>query len=367
MKLTIEKSQLTQSLTIVSKGMLSRTTLPILSSVYIETTERGITLRTTDLEISIQHTIDALVEESGATVVPGKLLTDIVKSLPDAAITLEQKQDELLIYCLDSRFSLHTLNPADFPTFPQIENHTTITLPAGVLAPMVKKASRAISKDESRAVLTGILIKITEDTLQLVATDSYRLAVAKTKLERENQEPIALITPGIVLDEIARLISNEEEICISESENQIVFSFGTTTFVTRKIEGSYPNYEAIVPNEKNCSAVVDAQALLSAVKRVSITAQQHTPIRLAVSPESQNIEVSSKTQDVASATEFVPAHIEGEATEIGFNHQYIIDGLNAVDTEEVLFEAQGSLKPGIFKSVGEGYFFYLTMPVRLDK
>jgi DNA polymerase-3 subunit beta len=200
----------------------------------------------------------------------------------------------------------------------------------------------------------------------MVATDSYRLAISKKTLETPVEEPVKLIVPGDILDEIRRLSTNQETITISDSENQIVFVFGDTKFITRKIEGSYPNYEAIIPAEKNTTAVVETSLLLDAVKRVSITAQSHTPIRFTIDPAGQLIDVSSKTQDVASAHEKVGAQLEGDPLVIGFNHQYIIDGLNAIDTEEVVFEAQTPLKPGILKTIGDEYFFYLTMPVRVD-
>ena len=175
-----------------------------------------------------------------------------------------------------------------------------------------------------------------------------------------------LIVPGVILDEIRRLITSEKEVVISDSENQTIFNFGETTFITRKIEGSYPNYDAIIPKENNINAVVDTQALLAAVKRASITTQVHTPIRLNFDSHGQCVEISSKTQDVASSQERVTAQIDGEGLEIGFNHQYIIDGLSVIDTEELLFEAQTALKPGIFKTIGDEYFFYLTMPIRIE-
>jgi DNA polymerase-3 subunit beta len=366
MKLTIEKSQLLQSTTVVSKGMSSRSTLPLLSGIHLETQEGSLVFRTTDLEVSIQHRVPVLVEREGATVVPGKLFADIIKSFPDAAITLEQNDDELTVTCLDSVFTIHTLNPADFPLFPEIESKLAGTIPAEIFSSMIKKVVKAVSKDESRMVLTGVLIKMDKESLQFVATDSYRLAISKVKLDTSVEETVELIAPGDVLDEIRRLITAQSDITISDSENQIIFAFGETTFITRKIEGSYPNYEAIIPTEKNMTAVIETASLLDAVRRASITAQLHTPLRFSFDPDAQMISVSSKTQDVASAYEQVIAQIDGAPLEIGFNHQYIIDGLSAVDTEEFYFEAQAPLKPGILKTVGEEYFFYLTMPVRID-
>ena len=366
MRLIIERGQLIQSLGVVSKGMSSRSTLPILSGIHLETDGGSLIFRTTDLEISIQNSTPALVERDGATVVPGKLFSDIIKSFPEAAVTLDVKDDMLTVSCLDSVFSIHTLNPMDFPLFPQVDSKVAGTIPSDVFSSMIRKVVKAVSKDESRAILTGILVKMDGGTLQLVATDSYRLAIAKNRLEKAVEGTIDLIVPGDVLDEIRRLITTQKEVTISDSENQIIFTFGDTIFITRKIEGSYPNYEAIIPTEHSISVVIETTQLLEAVKRVSITAQPHTPIRFTFDGNTQFIDVSSKMQDVASANEKIAAQIDGDVLEIGFNHQYIIDGLSAIDTEEVLFEAQSSLKPGILKSIGEEYFFYLTMPVRID-
>jgi DNA polymerase-3 subunit beta len=366
MKLTIEKTQLFQSLSIVSKGMSSRSTLPILSGIYLEAQNGSLVLRTTDLEVSIQHSTAVLVEEEGATVAPGKLFSDIVKSFPEAAITLVQDGDDLIVSCLDSVFTIHTLSPADFPQFPQLDTKVAGTIPSETFSAMVKKVVKAVSRDESRAVLTGVLIKLEDTDIQLVATDSYRLAIAKTQIETAVEKNVELIVPGDVLDEIRRLSNAPENIIISDSENQVVFSFGETTFISRKIEGNYPNYKAIIPTEKNTTSVMETSAVLDAVKRIAITAQLHTPIRFAFDPDAQLITISSSTQDVASAQERINAQIEGAALEIGFNHQYIIDGLSVIDTDEIYFEAQSALKPGILKAMGGEYFFYLTMPVRID-
>jgi DNA polymerase-3 subunit beta len=366
MRLTIEKAQLLQSLSVVSKGMSSRSTLPILSGIHLETQGGSLILRTTDLEVSIQHNTPALVERDGATVVPGKLFSDIIKSFPEAAVTLEQNDDNLIASCIDAVFNIHTLNPADFPLFPEIDSKVAGTIPSDIFSSMVKKVVKAVSRDESRAILTGVMVKMDEATLQLVATDSYRLAIAKNRLDNPVEGKYELIVPGDVLDEIRRLMTTQQEITISDSENQIIFSFGDTTFITRKIEGAYPNYEALIPNDRSITAIIETVAILDAVKRIAITTQPHNPIRFTFDPDSQLVTISSKTQDVADSHESVKAQIEGERLEIGFNRQYIIDGLMAVDTEEVYFEAQSMLKPGIIKTIGDEYFFYLTMPIRID-
>ncbi|MCL1891174.1 MAG: DNA polymerase III subunit beta [Coriobacteriia bacterium] len=366
MRFVIEKNRLLQIINVVSKGMSSRSTLPVFSGIYIETTIDGVIFQTTDLEISIKHIAEALIEQRGATVVPGKLFSDIIKSLPEAAITLEQKDNTLLITCLDSSFSITTMDPVDYPSFPSIVTERSLQLPTKVVAEAVKKVYKAVSRDESRAVLTGIYLKAEEKTLQLVATDSYRLAVSRFNLDEALGETLDLIVPGAIFEEVSRLANEEEKLLIGESENQILFKFGTTTFVSRKIEGSYPNYEQIIPQQRLVSVKLNTAELYEAVRRAAVLAQAHGSVRFIVDPDGQLLEITTQSQEVGSSAEKLNATVEGEGLEIGFNHQYIMDGLAAIDTDEVLFEAQTSLKPGIFKTIDSDYYFYLTMPVRLD-
>jgi len=366
MRLTIEKNRLLDTVAVVSKGMATRSTMPILAGIHIDAASDGVVFQATDMEISVRHITEALIEQQGAVVVPGKLMTEIVKSLPEAAVTLESGEGSLRISCMDALFSVTTMDPVDFPSFPQIITSRSVLLPSKVMSALIRKVAKAVSKDESRAVLTGILFRVEGRTVQMVATDSYRLAIAKAEVEEELSDPFELIVPGTVFDEVSRLVA-EDNITIGEAENQIVFQFGPTTFISRKIEGSYPNFEQIVPAEKSMSATVETELLRGAVKRVSILAQDHIPIKLAFDSVAQSITITANKLDVGDAREAVLAQIEGDELEIGFNHQYFLDGLNAVESDEVLFEAQNAMKPGILKAVGGEYFFYLTMPVRLER
>ena len=364
MRLTIEKNQLLSSLTAVSKGMSSRSTMPILSGVLLIANSDELVLRTTDLEISIQSKVAALIEGEGETVVPGRLFTDIIKSLPEAAVSIVDDGNGMTLTCEESTFSINTLSPLDYPVFPTFDVAKQITIKSKDLQTMVRKALKAVSRDESRPVLTGVLMKVNNGKLFFVATDSYRLAISQKAVETNTD--FEVIVPGSVLDEIVRLGASAESVIISETENQIVFEVGKTIFISRKIEGLYPNYEVLIPQEKIVTAVLSAPELLTTIKRVSITSGNHGPVKLSIDPNNQKITVSSKTLDVASATERIDAQIDGDFLETGFNHQYIIDGLSVIDTDEVLFESQGALKPGVLKTSGDDEFLYLTMPVRID-
>jgi len=371
MKFTIAKEQLVYSIRMVTKAMSTHSTIPVLSGIHISAASDGIIFETTDLDISIKHIEEALIEEQGSTVAPGKIFSDIINSLPEEAITLESKGERMKISCGDTSFDIATLNPMDFPQFPQIIPARSLEVSTTQLSGMVKKVGKAISHDVSRAVLTGIYFEVKGAQLRLAATDSYRLAITKEALslapEETQPQDIVTIIPGSILDEVCRLAVGNKNITIGESENQIIFHFGSTAFISRKIEGNYPSFEQIIPLQKNVSVVVETELLFTAVKRVSIVAKNASPIRMALHADVQQIEVSAQTPDVGEAKECIPAQIDGEEIEIGFNFQYILDGLSVAGTDELLFEAQTSIKPGIFKSIGNEEYFYLTMPVRLDR
>ncbi|MGI6220880.1 MAG: DNA polymerase III subunit beta [Coriobacteriales bacterium] len=365
MKFNISKTDFLNALNITAKGRSGRSTLPILSGVYIKAQDGSILLQTTDLETSVRVSTPALVENEGETVVPGKLISELVKTLPEAAVSCSLDGEQFIIECLSSRFSMKTMQAKDFPAFPEVEAAESIVIPAGRASEMVKKVSKAVSRDESHMILTGINVVAEGENISMVATDSYRLAIDESSIENHDGT-FQLVIPGSVLDDVCRLLGKEDSLEIGYNDNQILFKFGQSTFVTRKLEGNYPNYKQIIPKEKTISAVVETKTLLDAIKRVSVMAQEYMQIRLELLPELQQIVISAKVADVGGAKETVDAQIDGEQILIGFNYQYLMDGLNAISTEEVVFEANSPLKPGVLKSVGEEKFFYLSMPVKLN-
>lgn len=365
MKITIARSELLDALNVVSKGMSSRSTLPILSGVYMNASEGELSLQATDLEISVRHKAPALVEEDGTVVVPGKLLSDIVRSLPEAAVTLEKDKEVVSVRCQQAAFTVKTLNPADFPRFPEIAIEKSVELPSDTMASMVKKVSRAVSRDETRAILTGVLMVIEGPAVKMVATDSYRLAVVERLLEEPAGEDIEAVVPGRALDEATKLASSGSFVRMGVSENQIVFEFGETTFVTRRIEGAFPNYKQLIPKESETSVVVSTDEFMASVKRVSLLALHNTPLKIEVHNEDQTMSLSATTQDVGDASEDLMVKAAGKDVEIAFNHAFLMDGLSAIQTETTRLEAVSALKPGLLRSEGEEDFLYLLMPVRL--
>ena len=364
MKFSIAKDELVKILNIVLKGMASRSTLPILSGILLDAQDNAVTFQSTDLEISIKHTAAANVEEPGRAVIPGKLFSDIVKSLPDAAVSVAATTEQANITCLGSSFSLSALNPTDFPYFPDVEASMTVELPTKELADVVKRVSKAVSRDESRAILTGIQFTLEDNRVRLIATDSYRLAVAYLNVEGQSFEPFQAIIPGRTFEDVSKLAMGEGGISVGFSDNQVIFKFGDTVFVSRKIEGTYPNCMQLIPSSHEVSVKMDTAALTTAIKRVALLAQANTPVRFSFTFQKQEAVISAKTQDVGGALETVPASVDGADIEIAFNHQYVLDGLSSIDGD-VVIELQTSLKPGILKSADNDDFIYLAMPVRL--
>jgi DNA polymerase III subunit beta len=367
MKLTVARGELVEALTVVSRGLSSRSTLPILSGILVSASSDGeVTLQATDLEVSVRRSLPFVsVEREGAIVVPGKLLTDIVRSLPEAAVTLSLEGESLSVSCMQSSFAVRTLPADDFPKFPDVEAEKSISLPSSRITEIVRHVAKAVSRDETRPVLTGILLTVEGQTVRMVSTDSYRLAVKEALVEEGSLEDIQVVVPGKVMDEVARLAPDAEDITLGVSENQAIFAFGTTEFVARRIEGTFPNYRQLIPKETETTVDVPREEALAAVKRVSLLAQHNTPLRLSVNTEDQTLSLSATTHDVGDASEDLMAKVEGSDVEIAFNHTFLLDGLLAAEGDSVRISIVSPLKPGVITSSGDEGFLYLLMPVRL--
>ncbi len=366
MRFSINQSEFQNAIAVVLKGIATRSTLPILSGIYMEAHSDHLTLQATDLELSIQYTVPALVEEEGKSVFPGKLISDIVKNLPDAAVHVDAGEEGAIITCDTSSFSIKTLDAEDFPGFPHVDTQQRISIPFNQFSSMVKRVARVVSKDESRAILTGVLITLEGQTLKMVATDSYRLAITETTLDEASAEGFQAVIAGSFLQELASLARTDGDISIALAENQIVVTYQDTVFINRRIEGNFPNYRQLLPDSYATRAKVNLDHLVSGVKRASILGQQSSPVKFSIDVGSQSIQLSAAAQDVGSAQETISCSGEGESVEIAFNYTYVLDGLGSVATDDVYLELQSGLKPGIFKS-GEGEnFLYLVMPVRLS-
>lgn len=368
MRFTIARGALLDALGVATKALSSRTTLPILSGLLVTASDGVVVLQATDLEISIRDSVAAEVEEKGSAVLPGRLLSDVVRKMPDAAIKIETTSfDRVTVSCRSEKagvisFELRTLPADDFPRFPEVDPDLTITIPVHQMGAMVRQVAKAVSRDEARPVLTGILLVIDGDTIRMVATDSYRLAIKTSKLEIPATERIEAVVPGKAMEEIPKIAGSSDVVTMGLSSNQIVFTVGETTYVTRRIEGSFPNYNQLVPTDGTTRITVDRVELLEAAQRVSLLAQHNAPVRMKISEST--LTLSAVTQDVGEASEDLMVESSGDPLEIAFNHVFLVDGVASSDDERLTFIATGPLKPGVFSASGDGDYTYLIMPVR---
>lgn len=365
MKISIARGELLEALSVVSRGLSSRTTLPILSGIHIATRGENVIFQATDLEVSVRTSCKARIDQTGESVLPGKLLTDVVRSLPEAAVTIDTSTPNTAsVTCGQSSFSLKTLSAEDYPRFPEVEAEQTVSLPSETFAHVVHQVSRSVSRDETRPILTGILVVVESGTLRMVATDSYRLCVREVALSDVSNE-IELVVPGKAMEDVAKLVGSSDAVSLGVSENQVIFTFGDTTFVSRRIEGAFPNYRQLLPKEHTTRAVVDRTELLEAVKRVSLMAQHNTPLRVKIAVEDHTMTLSAATQDIGDASEDLQVTPEGESVEIAFNHAYLLDGISVAEDDTIAIEVTSPLKPGVLRPTEGDGFTYLLMPVRL--
>ena len=367
MKFTVSQSALARALSVVSKGVAGNTTIPILSGVCIHADNGTLEFQTTNLTISVRHRIAANVEEPGDVVISGRILSSIVKELPDSAISFDGGERTVSISCGSTSFRLNTLPAADFPEFPTYSLSNQVELPSELLSSMVDKVYRVTSKDLARPTLSGILLTVEQNVIRLVAIDSFRMAMCDSNTETSGLESqFKAIVPGNVFHDVLSLPSITEKILIGTTDSQVVFSFGNTTYVSRKIEGKFPDYRTFMPSACVTSMTVDIATLNSALKRVAVVAANNTSVRLGIDPESATLDLSASSPDQGEARETVDVDATGNPMAIGFSFRFLFDCINAASGMETFtLELQSPTQPGVFKSYGKINYLYLLMPVRM--
>ena len=319
------------------------------------------------MELGLDVGLEAEIEGSGAVVLPGRLLVEVVRSLPDGPVTLALREAErdVEITAGSSRFHLRTLPADDFPRFPEPEGDP-IELPAQALQETINRVARAASRDEARPVLTGVLVTTEGDQLTMVATDSYRLAVKRTKLETAVDNGLEANVPARALRELARLIdaAGDEALRVWLTRNQALFRVGTVSLSSRLIDGQFPNYRQLLPESYEHEVKLPRSELLEVTRRVSQLAQRNAALRLSFSEG--ELVVSAETPDLGDAREGLPAPYSGDLLEIGFNPEFVRDGLESIDADEVVVKLISPLRPGLLEPAGSDDFSYLVMPIRLN-
>jgi DNA polymerase III subunit beta len=366
MKINATRQALLDALLVVSRAVSARAALQALSGILL-TAEKTARLRATDMELGLDVGREAELEGSGAVVLPGRLLVEVVRSLPDGPVTLALREAErdVEITAGSSRFHLRTLPADDFPRFPEPEGDP-IELPAQALQETINRVARAASRDEARPVLTGVLVTTEGDQLTMVATDSYRLAVKRTKLESPVDNGLEANVPARALRELARLIDavTDEALRVWLTRNQALFRVGTVSLSSRLIDGQFPNHRQLLPESFEHEVKLPRAELLEVTRRVSQLAQRNAALRLSFSEG--ELVVSAETPDLGDAREGLPAPYTGELLEIGFNPEFVRDGLESIDADEVVLKLISPLRPGLLEPAGSDDFSYLVMPIRLN-
>ena len=363
MKVTCSREELTQKLAIVSRGVSTRTAVQILGGILLNAEAGRLTLAATDMELSLRASLDARVDGEGAVVVPGRLLVELARLLPDAEVSIEQRADEGVIHVASGSFEsrLNTYTAEDFPRLPDAEGLERHAVDRHALLETIARVGRSASRDESRPVLTGILVRFEPGKLVMAATDSYRLSVKETVLEGSVPE-LEAIVPARALGELARIAQEGEKLELAVHENQVIFSTGDALLTTRRIDGQFPNYKQLVPESFDHELPLPREELLDVVRRVSVMAQRNSPLRLRFADG--ELTVSAQTQDVGEARESLPVPFSGEPLEIGFNAEFLRDGIESVLGDQLRLKLISPLRPAVLQGEGDD-FLYLIMPIRL--
>jgi DNA polymerase-3 subunit beta len=363
MKVTCSRDELVQKLAIVSRAVSTRATVLVLGGILLRAEDGELQLAATDMELSLRTAFGAQVEGEGAVVVPGRLLVDLARLLPDEDVQIEHRAEEgvVRIECGSASYRLHTYNVEDFPRLPDVQAIGTFSVDREALLDTVARVSRSASRDESRPVLTGILARFEGGKLVMAATDSYRLSVKETALEGEAPELEAII-PARALTELSRIAQNADGMELGVHENQVVFVVDGITLTTRRIEGQFPNYRQLLPESFEHVVNVPRAEILDVVRRVAVMAQRNSPLRLRFAEG--ELTISSQTQDVGEARESLPVGFAGEPLEIGFNPEFLREGIESVTADEIQLKLISPLRPGLIQADGDD-FWYLIMPIRL--
>jgi DNA polymerase-3 subunit beta len=363
MKLTCNRDEFVAKLGVVSRAVSTRSSVQVLAGVLLRAEGGELQLAATDMELSLRTSLDAQVEGEGSVVVPGRLLIDLARLLPDSEVELEHRAEEgvVQLVCGPASYRLHTYSAEDFPRLPEIDATQTFTVDAEALLETVAQVSRSASRDESRPVLTGILARFEPGKLVMAATDSYRLAVKETDLAGSTQELEAII-PARALTELARIAGDATQLELGVQENQVAFRTGDAVLTTRRIDGQFPNVKQLLPEQFEHVVTLPRGELLEVVRRVAVMAQRNSPLRLRFSEG--ELQVSAQTQDVGEAKEALPAPFTGDTLEIGFNPEFLRDGIESVQADEVQLKLISPLRPGLIQGESDDYS-YLIMPIRL--
>jgi DNA polymerase-3 subunit beta len=340
--------------------------------VLLEARDKSLRLVAYDMQIGAESTVPIEAAEDGSLTVPARVLGDFVASLPDATVEMQSEERNVLgLNCGSSQYAIHGLPAEEYPSLPTVSEHMTFGVTQSEMRDLIRLTSFAASSDETRAILTGVLLKRVGNTVKMVATDSYRLAVktaaADTVTIDDGKGDWEAIVPARALQELSRMLNPSEEkelVRVRADDQQISFGVGPYTLVSRLIEGQFPNYERVIPTDVELSITLNREALLGAIRRAAIVARAEAS-KLVFRTQEETLTITAESGDVGRAHEELPAAVEGEAIEIAFNAEYLNDVLGVIESEQVVWQLSGPLSSGVLKATDDPDYLYVVMPMQL--
>jgi DNA polymerase-3 subunit beta len=364
MKFSATKEKILEGLQQVQNVVSTRTTLPILSNVLLQAKEGAVHLTTTDLDVGVRGSFEASVDKPGATTLPARRLFTIIRELPSSEISVEvDGKNAASIRSGQSFFKILGLPEEEFPPLPKFENAKMVTMRQKDLREGLRKTAYAISTDETRYVLNGVLFSFKENKLTLVATDGRRLAMLDIELEFPRSHEADIIVPTKAVTELQRLLKDDGEVKISVGSGQIAFDLNNTLLVSKLIEGNYPNYKQVIPSEAKERVTLERETFLNSLRRVSLLASDKSnSIKLNFSKN--NIEITANTPEVGEAKESLPVAYKGRDFSIAFNPEFLMAPLRNLTEDEIFFDLIDEMSPGVLKI--QTPFLYVLMPMRVS-
>jgi DNA polymerase III subunit beta len=373
MKLSCLQEKLSKGLSIVSRAVATRSTLPITQNVLLVAEPSRLKLSATNLEIATTSWVGAKVEEEGSITVPARLLVDFVNSLPSDLVEMALPSDGHMLEFKSGHFQAHIngIDAQDFPPIPEISDGVTASVKAANLREGIKQVTFAAAVEESRPVLTGINTEFESEQITLVAADGFRLAVHKTSLSSSAKEPTTVIIPARTLNEVNRILGEQDEpveVTINQQKSQILFRLENAEIVSQLIPGSFPNYSQIIPQSYSVRAVVGIGEFMQAIKASSIFARDSSGIvRLVITPGNElsqgKITVSAQAEEVGGNVSELDALVDGEEAKIAFNVRYLSDVLSVIPQDQIAIEITNSSSPGVIRPIGIDSYVHVIMPM----
>lgn len=364
MKFICTKSKLQEAISTAQKAVTGKSPMPILQGLYISAKENQLTIIGSDIDLSVETKIEAVIEEEGTLVVDSKIFGEIIRKLPNSDVKISTIDNNTLeIICEKSKFNLIHMDAEEFPNLPKINENIIFSLTQKTLKNMIKGTIFAIAQDETRPIITGILFQVSDNKLNLVALDGYRLALRSDHIDNENT--INAVIPGKTFNEVAKILSDEDvNVNITFTPNHILFNLGETKIISRLLEGEFIKYNSIIPEEYNLQVTAKRTELLNCIERASLMAKDGNTNLIKFDIKDDTLVITSNSQ-LGKVREELNIILQGEELQIAFNSKYLIDVLKILEDDEIVLEFSSSVSPCIIKSKENNNYTYLVLPVRL--